>query len=250
MTNKKLRADEEFVISAVASCFSGTWRPGEDPPDAYLELSRETVAVEISTLTQYVDDYQGKLIPRFLQDATALRLIEELNKELCTEIPHGTTVKLALESPLKNKRKLKPLLIRKILEMVNGQETAQIIEYRVFDNKIDIQVDRSERPWGNKVVGIVINEESSSDISMNARWILEHRISVKDKKCRSLSFKGPFWLALFNDYWLADVDTYKKAIATSAVPHRFDKILLVRDNKDVATLYAKREEKEDNSDCE
>ncbi len=33
----QLRGDEEFVMDAVAKTFSGTWRCGEDPPDAYLD---------------------------------------------------------------------------------------------------------------------------------------------------------------------------------------------------------------------
>jgi len=39
MIDKRLRDDEEFVIGAVAAVVSGTWRPGEDPPDAYLTLT-------------------------------------------------------------------------------------------------------------------------------------------------------------------------------------------------------------------
>ena len=40
------RDDEQFVIVAVAAAFSAPWRPGEDPPDAYLILGAATVAVE------------------------------------------------------------------------------------------------------------------------------------------------------------------------------------------------------------
>ena len=47
----KLRDDEEFVITSVAKEFSGTWRPGENPPDAYLSIGTREIAVEISTLS-------------------------------------------------------------------------------------------------------------------------------------------------------------------------------------------------------
>ena len=47
-----LREDEEFVIASIARDLSAKWRPGENPPDAYLRLDAGTVAVEISTLTQ------------------------------------------------------------------------------------------------------------------------------------------------------------------------------------------------------
>jgi hypothetical protein len=46
-----LRDDEAFVITSIANSLSGTWRPGEDPPDAYLSFGIETVAVEISILS-------------------------------------------------------------------------------------------------------------------------------------------------------------------------------------------------------
>ncbi len=241
MIDKRLQDDEEFVISAVAAVVSGTWRPGEDPPDAYLALGSETVAVavEISTLSQYVNDHRGTPIPRFSQDATALALVEELNKELEAKIPQGCTVHLVLESPINNKRKLKPQLAEKILELVQSIEPSQIVEYRAFDNKIEIQLQSTNRVWGDKIVGLVINQKASADILMNARFILDDRISVKDKKCQSLKFNGPLWLALFNDYWLADVDTYRQAIGASTVPHRFDRIVFVSGNGTVETLYKK-----------
>ena len=62
MTDKTLRHDEVFVIDAVASVVSGTWKPGEDPPDTYLTFAGETVAVEISTLSQHVIDDGGTAI--------------------------------------------------------------------------------------------------------------------------------------------------------------------------------------------
>ncbi len=43
------------------------------------------------------------------------------------------------------------------------------------------------------------------------------------RKCRSLQFKGVLWLALFNDYWLAENDTYQQAIQMLWVDHPFEK---------------------------
>ena len=236
MNNKKLREDEEFVIGALADFMSGTWAAGEDPPDAYLTFGGKTVAVEISTLNQYVGDHSGKLISRFSQDATALKLIEELNKELSTRLPRNCTVHLSLESPINKKRKFKPLLAKKILELTKHLDDSQPVEYSAFENKVEIHLNSSERPAGDKVVGLVMNQNASADILMNAQFILDDRLAVKDKKCQFLKFGGSLWLALFNDYWLADVETYKQAIARSTVRHRFHKVLLVSGNRSVETL--------------
>ena len=53
-----IRDDEQFVITSIADSLSAYWRPGENPPDAYL-IWVTTIPVEISTLTQYVTDVKG-----------------------------------------------------------------------------------------------------------------------------------------------------------------------------------------------
>ena len=51
-----LRDDEELAITSLAKEFGGTWRVGENPPDAYLSVGAREIAVEISTLTQQITD--------------------------------------------------------------------------------------------------------------------------------------------------------------------------------------------------
>lgn len=151
----------------------------EDPPDAYLGVGSETVAVEISTLSQHVDDYRERPIPRFSKDATALRLREKLNEDLQTKISQGCTALLVLKSPIANKRQLKPHLPEKLPELIESPEPLQILECRIFDKMIEIQLDSSKRSWGNKVAGLLINQKPSADILMNARVSLDDRIIVK-----------------------------------------------------------------------
>ena len=66
---------------------------------------------------------------------------------------------------------------------------------------------------------------------------MEERIATKTKKCSAFASKGPVWLALRNDYFLADVETYRQAFAQIQHPHVFEKILLISGNGSVATLY-------------
>jgi len=55
----QLRGDEEFVIGAIANFFSAVWWASEDPPDAYLKVGDQDVAVEISNLMQNRSDGRG-----------------------------------------------------------------------------------------------------------------------------------------------------------------------------------------------
>jgi hypothetical protein len=54
-----MKGSERFVIDTVAAEFSGSPRSREDPPDANLTIGDREIAVEISTLTQYVTDKRG-----------------------------------------------------------------------------------------------------------------------------------------------------------------------------------------------
>jgi hypothetical protein len=72
---------------------------------------------------------------------------------------------------------------------------------------------------------------------LNAIQILEDRISAKAKKCTALVGKQPLWLALLNDYGLADSGIYEDALSGISTVHLFDKILLIHRNGAVCRLF-------------
>jgi hypothetical protein len=113
------------------------------------------------------------------------------------------------------------------------------VEEDILENRIDINLSSYDGPDDRKVHAAVINRKSDPHIISNARMILEERIATKTKKCSSLALNGPVWLALFNDYFLADGETYKHAIGRMSMSHVFDRIFLISGNRFVATLYDK-----------
>lgn len=232
-----LRDDEEFVMRALAARYSGEWKPGENPPDAYLQFGDIIVAVEISTLTQHIIDDDGRFIPRLSHDSGALSLIEEVDDEIGANIPKDISVFIHLKAPIRQRRRLKPLLINRIMDILCIHTSEAEIRLNILLNEVTIKLLPSERPSGKKVVGFVSNQKSSTNILENAQQILDNRIGIKTKKCQNPNSSGQKWLVLLNDYWLADENTYKQAIGMSLVEHTFDKILLVSGNKSVVSLY-------------
>lgn len=230
-----LREDEHFVIEALCASYGGTWRIGEDPPDAYMSLSENEVAVEISILTQHVVSKTGKTVPRLSLDSGVLRLCDEVNEELKNVIPSGIYILLTISAPLNKIRQTKADLINEIKGIVQKKApNEQVIE--INKNKVKIHLISGDRPSGKKVVGIVPNQNSSPDILANVQYILSERINDKVKKCSKVVHR-PLWLALFNDYWLAEPDTYELAMKKLSIKHPFDKICLVLGNKEVHNLY-------------
>lgn len=242
-----LREDEEFVIRAVADQFASTWRPAErDPPDAYLSLSPrdETIAVEISTLTQNVIDERGTR-PRLSDDQVMISIIDDLNIKFADRIPDDYSISMFFRTPIYQVNKTRKALetyVKTLIEDITilPCDGATI---DVYGNPIKI-TRRREMP--NKSISARAHRRiwasaghrlSTPNILQNATQILEERLSNKAGKCARLIVELPVWLALFNDYWLADAKTYQQALASSSLSHPFERILLVGGDRSVETIF-------------
>ena len=192
-----LRSDEKFCIEAVAASVEGQWSEGDDPPDAYLTFGSDKIAVEISTLTQYVTDQNGDSRPRLSEDFTGIRLCNELNQDLKNDIPANRAVLLILTAPINSARKLKPRLREAIMTLVSGADSDDVtVERELLGNKITIHFFPADSPTGKKVIGAVQNEKSSADILANAVAILRDRIDTKTEKSKPFKSGDPLWLVL------------------------------------------------------
>lgn len=230
-----LSNDEKFAIESLSSALGGSWRPGEDPPDVYLMQGKVEVAIEISTLAQYVPGKNGVPEPRLSQDMGVLRLCDELNKELGNLIQSDKYVILTLYTPVDKLRKFKNTLKDKLIDIVDAGESEEV-SLNISGNKIKVHTVNGKRPSGVKIVGIVANRNSNPNISSNVGFILAHRIQDKTHKCSKVSHR-PLWLALFNDYWLASPNSYRQAMKQCSESHPFEKIFLISGNRDVHVIY-------------
>jgi hypothetical protein len=233
----ELRGDELLAISAVSEEFSGHWRAGENPPDVYLTLPSREVAVEISTLAQIISDDRGTR-SRFSDDAPGLQLVAELNAELQHLVPDDVAIGFAVKSPLLHVRKTKAALVKILREQLPEMAGSDAVtELCLYGNTIQVcryPRSPSDRP---KLWGIATHASSCANIGLNAPAALEDRINDKSKKCKGIGARMPIWLVLFNEYWLADADTYRHALASISKPHPFEKILLINSDGSVSRLF-------------
>ncbi len=232
-----LSKDEKFVIESLSSSLGGSWRPGENPPDAYLAQGDVEVAVEISTLTQHVPAATGIVEPRLSQDTGPLEMCDELDKELSEKIPSGSYIFLSLTAPVSKLRKFKNTLKDKIIEIVD-KGAFEKSSFEINGNRVKTNYIRGERPSGKKVVGGVANKNSSPHMSSNVEYILYDRIQEKTVKCSQVRHR-PLWLALFNDYWLAEPDSYRSAMRQYSEQHPFDRIYVISGNRGVDLIHEK-----------
>ena len=74
-------------------------------------------------------------------------------------------------------------------------------------------------PQKKRIVGFVSihNNKTIVDIEAQAGLILSNRIKDKEEKTKiinNVEWRGKKWLAIYNNYWLASSETYKRAILT------------------------------------
>jgi hypothetical protein len=143
-----MRQDEKFVIESIATSYSGDWKPGEDPPDAYLIVADRPVAVEISTLTQHVTDDRGTR-PRLSDDIAASRLPKALNADLKSAVPDGKCVTLVLSSPILEYNKTRAELKKEIILVLSDNVSERKISIR--GNQIETYLSESAGSTGKKI---------------------------------------------------------------------------------------------------
>jgi hypothetical protein len=213
-----LRGDEKFVMDAVAEKLSGTWRSGENPPDAYLKVNDLEIAVEISILMDFRPGGPNGRISRMSDDMPAAQLVNELDEELKDEIPGGFAVSLSLWTPFRHKRAVKGPLKAKIRELLL-HPMEQHIRETFSGNKIEISITKGEEGVaGVKKVNGVIGPSALPlrDLLTTAWCILEERINAKAESVRSRKINAPLWLALYNGYPPANEETYRRAMGFSS----------------------------------
>jgi hypothetical protein len=233
----EVRHDEEFVGRALVEYFGGpsraSVREGEDPPDLYLAVEGSRVGVEVTQLSQFTFGRDGSFGNRNTQDSFGVRIIEDLNTKLGAVLPADVGLLIGLWVPVPHAQRFRKRLTEWITSIAEAPEKGFKEEREIEGSKVCVSVI-SERSLGKKITGFVVNNNASADIGLNARLVLQDRVRSKDYICARLP--KPIWLAVLNDYWLADPETYTVAARQLRMEHCFGRIFLVSDNGAVNEL--------------
>jgi len=239
-----LRADEKFVKDSLVKYFGGSdivkaWE-GEDPPDIYINVEGETIAVEITRLSPVSFAQDGSIENRNTQDYFGINLCDALDSKLKCYVPAEIDIILTLYVPVGNARKYKNELYSCLKDLIaKDPKAGDSEEMKIADEKVRISVVSSSEHSQKKISYVIANKNSDPNTLSNAEIILAYRIKEKQEKCKKIQHDGPIWLALFNDYWLADHETYAQAIKNISFEHEFKKIFLVLDTGLVHQIYEK-----------
>jgi hypothetical protein len=233
-----MRPDEEFVKDSLVRFLDGNVEaiPGEDPPDYYFIVNGDKIAVEVTRLTPVSCDETGRPKNRLTEDCFSLDLCDRLNARFKDRFSDDYSMLLHIRGPIRNPRKFTKVL-RDLIDSILISAEIAIGWKKTFEiagNEVLLSAVPSQSTSTRRIHGAVENKDSSPFIERNAALILNERINTKQAIMCETSWTGPKWLALLNDYWLADHRTYAQVLAGMA--HDFEKIFLVSDGGDVHVL--------------
>jgi hypothetical protein len=232
-----VRDEEAHVGRSLVAHLGGTQRvqfeEGQDPPDLVLVLEGSRIGVEVTRLSQFTVHPDGTLGNRATDDSFGMRVVDELDVKLGPLLPEHLDLFIHLKMPAQSGGKFKSKLAAWVRQVVSAPTLGMEEERRI--EGADVRISAVVRRRSTKrIVGLVGNENSSPDVGLNARLLLEDRIATKHEICKGLA--GPIWLALLNDYWLADADSYQLAMRKLTMQHCFERIFLVRADGCVSEL--------------
>jgi hypothetical protein len=231
-----MRPDEKLVAEAV-QFFGGpsaaSAATGENPPDLYLDLGTTRVGVEVTRLPEPMFDLNGTSFNRVTHDSFAIRLLNKLDADIGPSVPDSVSLFIVLRVPVGNGARFRKSLTDWVREIIANPKLGAY-EREIECSKTEISVV-PERPAGKRIGGLVMpNRLFSRDILRRARRILENRIKTKSALCSELT--KPIWLAMLNDFWLADADCYEEAFQKLKLSHCFDRLFIVSGDGGVSEL--------------
>ena len=229
-----MRPDEEYVLATLASKFGGKYIDGEDPPDGYLLLNNRRIAVEVTKLVEHINE-NGKRRSRLADDVPISNVVEQLNEEIGNLIPKNRWIHLVIPSPIKRINEFKKELTRIILNMIATKTHEAVID--ILGYVVSINLYKCQQPPKKKVVQSIATKFASTNIQENTQFLLQNRIIIKNQKCNPTGEADEYWLALFNTYCMADVESYRGAYDALKLEHNFNKIYLIDGYRRVYKLY-------------
>jgi hypothetical protein len=231
----ELNQAQRFALQAVAKHFSAPWQSGEGPPDAYMTIAGRRVGVDIAVLVRQGPG-RDPIPARFRDDASARRVLRNLESAVGGHVPDGKTLVLTLGAPIKEPKKALAALTEMLLAYLkSGAENVEE-KKTLLGNRVRFLLTSDGLRSNSKLAAFVFSGDPKPGVLVNAMWSLQDEIAAHAKRRLPGGFSADRWLVLISDQWIADLKTYRRMYSWLSIPGRFAKILTVSEGGRVEDL--------------
>jgi hypothetical protein len=227
---------QQSAIEAVAKHFSTTWRSAEGPPDAYLTVRGQKIALDVGVIVPQRPRQTSSAKTRLREDKVAQRVLRDINSALYAHVPADKSIILTLGAPIKLPNKLVVALTTLLLIYLKTGAEEVDEKKTILGNRVRFRVTSPNGKWTAKVIGFVFSGDPTPNTLANMVCSLHDEIAAKAKIRLPKKFTGDRWLVLHSDHWIADIKTVRHAYSLLSSPCNFSKLLLVFDGGRVETL--------------
>jgi hypothetical protein len=223
---RDLKEQERTAIEAVARRFSATWGQGGEPPDAYIMVDGQRVAVDVTTLERHGTGQGDAAKPRLRFDKVATRLIERLQATLGETVPDGMTVLLTVTAPIRLPAKTAAVLEDKIQTLLGRGSPGRDEQDTIHGNHVQIRYLRHGSEREPKMIGFVHNPDSDPLLLLNMTSELLEPISAEAGR-RTPRLAGDRWLVVISAAGISCLEAYRYIFSQLSIARDFKKILMV-----------------------
>jgi len=235
---RDLNQQEETAIEAVARRFSATWEKGSHPPDAYLMVAGQRVAVDIATLKRRGTSQGNAAKPHLRFDKVATRLVERLQATVGETVPGGMTVLLTITAPIRLPSKTAASLEDKIQALLGRGSPGRDEEDTIHGNRVRIRLLRGGPERAPRMIGFVHNSDSDPVPLLNTTRALLELISAEAGR-RTPGLAGDRWLVVTSAAGGSWLEAYRYIYSQLRMATAFDKVLMVFGDGRVGMLTGK-----------
>ena len=230
-----MKTQERTAIDAVARRLSATWEKGSDPPDAYLMVAGNRVAVDITTLKRRGTDHGNANKPGLRFDKVATRLIERLQATLGGTVPDGMTVLLTITAPIRLPSKTAASLEDEIHTLLGRGSPGHDEKDTIHGNRVRIRLLRDQSTRAPKMIGFVHNSDSDSLLLLNLTRELLELISAEAGR-QAPRLAGDRWFVLVSALEISWLAAYRYIYSRLRIAIGFKKIFMVFGDGQVGIL--------------
>jgi hypothetical protein len=227
---------EKAAIGAVARRFSAKYEQTEASSGVALSIAGKRIAVEVATFKEPAAGRADFARPRLRFDKVALRLVEHVQTALRGSVPSGITVIFTITAPIRLPAKTVGALEHTIRACLGHRPMTLERKDAVHGNEIRIRIVKCSPPHVSRVIGLVHNAETDSQMLLHTmQALLQHT-------GRGAGGHGPAesanerWLVVIVESGYAQIEAYRQLYTQLSMPWHFARILMVFDGSRVETL--------------
>ena len=237
-----MRPEEEFVLDSMVAHVGGSYRDGEDPPDAYIDMVDRVIAVEVTRLIEpMVKGSSFTRQSRLAGDSPSEKMASDLKTLFEKRIPAGQSLMLMVSAPLNDVRGMKSeikLHLEKVVELGYANRLINI-----NGDAASITIHETDCKASGRFDFAIFNDDVSADIGENVMHAMRERIAAKADLPSRQHSGDEYWLCMLNEIWLANTHSFQLAFSELGINHSYDRVYIVHGNGEVHRLI-------DSTDCD